>query len=82
MLSLLDDNQSKVIEGFNSISRYLDDILKIASKFFDRIVNHIYLLELQLHKASVSDTDTSFLDLHLFISDGVVKTNFMMTEMI
>ena len=27
MLSLTDDNQSEVIEAFNSTSRYLDDLL-------------------------------------------------------
>ena len=28
MLSLSEDNQSDVIEAFNSTSRYLDDLLK------------------------------------------------------
>ena len=30
--------------------------------------------ELQLDKANVSDTEASFLDLHLYIMDGFVKT--------
>ena len=30
--------------------------------------------ELQLNKANMSDTEASFLDLHLSISDGFVKT--------
>ena len=30
MLSLLDDNQSDVIEAFNSTSRYLDDLLNMT----------------------------------------------------
>ena len=47
MLSLSDDNQSEVIEAFNSTSRYLDDLLNIANNFFDSMVNHIYLSELQ-----------------------------------
>ena len=38
------------------------------------MVNHIYPSELQLNKANVSDTEASFLDLHLSISDGFVKT--------
>ena len=29
MLSLSEDNQSEVIEAFNSTSRYLDDLLNI-----------------------------------------------------
>ena len=42
MRSLPDDNQSKVIEAFNSTSRYSDDLLTIDRNFFDSIVNHIY----------------------------------------
>ena len=74
MLSLSDDDQSEVIEAFNSTSRYLDDLLNIDNTIFDSMVNHINPSELQLNKANVSDTETSFLDLHLSISDGFVKT--------
>ena len=38
------------------------------------MVNRIYPSELQLHKANVSDTEASVLDLHLSVSDGFVKT--------
>ena len=38
------------------------------------MVNHIYPSELQLNKANVSDTEASFLDFHLSISDGFVET--------
>ena len=37
MQSLSDDNQSNVIDAFNSASRYLDDLLNIDSNFFDSI---------------------------------------------
>ena len=37
MLSLSEDNQSDVIEAFNSSSRYLDDLLNIDNNFFDSI---------------------------------------------
>ena len=74
MLSLSEDNQSDVIEAFNSTSRYLDDLLNIDNNFFDSMVNRIYPSELQLNKANVSDAEASFLDLHLSISDGFVKT--------
>ena len=74
MLSLSDDNQSGVIEAFNSTSRYLDDLLNIDNNFFDSMVNRIYPSELQLNKANVSDAEASFLDLHLSISDGFEKT--------
>ena len=34
----------------------------------------IYPAELQLNKANTSDTEASFLDLHLFISNDIVYT--------
>ena len=74
MLSLSEDNQSGVIEAYNSTSRYLDDLLNIDNNFFDSMVNHIYPSELQLNKANVSDAEASFLDLHLSILDGFVQT--------
>ena len=76
MLSPSNDNQSEVIEAFNSISRNLDDLLNIDNNFFDTMFNNIYPSELQLNKANVSDTEASFLDLHLSISNGFVKTKF------
>ena len=66
--------ETDIIEAFNSTSRYLDDLLNIDNNFFDSIVNRIYPSELQLNKANVSDTEASFLDLHLSISDGFVQT--------
>ena len=74
MLSLSDDNQSEVIEALTSTSWYLDDLLNIDNTVFDSMANHIYPSELQLNKANVSDTEASFLDLHLSVSDGFVKT--------
>ena len=53
MLPLSEDNQSDVIEAFNSTSRYLDDLLNIDNNFFDSMVNRIYLSEFQLNKANV-----------------------------
>ena len=63
MLSLPEDNQSYVIEAFNSASRYVDGLLNIDNNFFDSMVNRIYPSELQLNKANVSDTEASLLDL-------------------
>ena len=74
MLSLSEDNQSDIIEAFNSTSRYLDDLLNIYNNFFDNMANRFYPSELQLNKANLSDTEASFLDLHLSLSDGFVKT--------
>ena len=72
MVSLSEDNQSDVIEAFNSTSRYLDDLLNTDNNFFDSMINRIYPSELQLNKANVSDTEASVLDLHLSISDWFV----------
>ena len=74
MLSLSEDNQSNVIEAFNSTFRYLDYLLNIDNNFFDSMVNRIYHSELQLNKANASDAEASFLDLYLSIPDGFVKT--------
>ena len=80
-MSLSDANQSEVIEAFNFTSRYLEGLQTIDNNFFDSIVNHIYPSELQLNKANVSDTEVSFLDLDLSISDGFVKTKFLINGM-
>ena len=48
--------------------------MNIDNNFFDSMVNRTYPSELQLNKANVSDAEASFLDLHLSISDGFVKT--------
>ena len=74
ILSLSEDNQSDVIEAFHSTSRYLDDLLNIDNNFFHSMINRISLSKLQLNKANVSDTESSFLGLQVFISDGFVKT--------
>ena len=74
MLSISEDNQLDVIDAFKYTSRYLDDLLNIDNNFFDSMVNRIYPSEFQLNKANVSDTEASFLDLHLSVSDGFVKT--------
>ena len=42
MLSLSEDNQSGIIEAFNSTSRNLDDLLNTGNNFFDNMVNRIY----------------------------------------
>ena len=82
MLSLSEDNQSDVIEAFNATSRYLDDLLNIDNDFFNSMVNRIYPSELQLNKANMSDTEALFLDLHLSISDGFVKTKILILILI
>ena len=43
MLSLSDNNQTDIIEAFNSISRYLEDLLNFDNFYFDQMVGQIYL---------------------------------------
>ena len=74
MLSLSDNNQSDIIESFNSTSRYLDDLLNIDNPYFEQMVSQIYPTELQLNKANSSDTEAPFLDLNLSITNGIVSS--------
>ena len=74
MKSRAPENQADIFEAFNSTSRYLDDLLTIDNIYFEQIVNWIYPAELQLNKANSSDTEASFLDLNLSISNGTVST--------
>ena len=74
MYSLNHDNQADVIEAFNSLSRYLDDLLNIDKPYFESMVNQIYPPELQLNKANITDTEAPFLDLHLSVANGFVSS--------
>ena len=65
MLSLSDNNQTDIVEAFNSASRYLDDLLNIDNLYFEQMVGQIYPTELQLNKANSFDTEAPFLDLNL-----------------
>ena len=73
MISLSDDNQSDIIEAFNSTSNLLDGLLNIDNPYFEGMVNQIYPPELQLNKANTTDTKAPFSDFHLSISDGFVS---------
>ena len=74
MLSLSDNNQTDIIEAFNSTSRYLDDLLNINIPNSEQMVGQIYPPELQLNKANSSDTEAPFLDLNLSITNGIVSS--------
>ena len=65
MLSLSDNNETDIIEGFNSTSRYLDDLLNIDNPCFEQMVDQIYPTEFQLNKANSSDTETPCFGLKL-----------------
>ena len=74
MKSLSRENQADIIEAFNSTLRYLDELLNINNIYFDQTVDRIYPTELQLNRASSSDTEAPFWDLNLCISNGTVST--------
>ena len=71
MLSLSDNNQTDIIEAFNSTSRYLDDLLNFDNPYFEQMVGQIYPTGLQLNKDNSSDTEARFLDLILSITNGI-----------
>ena len=48
MLSLSDNNQTGIIEAFNS--RLLDDLLNIDNPYFEQMLGQIYPTELQLKR--------------------------------
>ena len=74
MMSLFDDKQANIIDAYNTTSRYLDDIFNINNVYFDTMVSQIYPSEPQLYKANTSDTEATFLDLHLSISNDSAPT--------
>ena len=72
MLSLSDNNQTDIIEAFNSTSRYLDDLLSINNPYFEPMVGQIYPSGLQLSKENSSDTEAPILDLDFSITNCIV----------
>ena len=47
MLFFSHENQACIIEAFNSMPRYLDDLLNIDNDYFEQMVDTIYPKELQ-----------------------------------
>ena len=62
MKSLTKEKRYDLIDAFNAISRYLDDLLNIDNIHFEPMVHRIYPAELQLNnlKANVSYTEAAF----------------------
>ena len=74
MLPPSDNNQTDIIEAFNSTSRYLDYLLNIDNPYFEQMVGQIYPTELQFNRANSSDTEAPFLDLTLSTTNGIVSS--------
>ena len=60
LLLYIPENQTDIIEAFNSASRYLDDLLNIDNPYFKHMVGQIYPNELQVNKANSADTEAPF----------------------
>ena len=80
MLSLSDNNQTDIIEAFNSTSRYLDDLLNIDHPYLEQMVGQIYPTEFQLNKANSSDTEApnvdDFNNRNLFLTAELLKQGY------
>ena len=74
ILALSDNNQTDIIEAFNSTSRCLDDLLNIDNPYFEQMIGQIYPTDLQLNKANSSDTEALFLYLNLSITNGIISS--------
>ena len=74
MLSQSDNNQTDIVEAFNSFSRYLDDLLNIDNPYFEQMEGKIYPTELHLNKANSSDTEAPFVDLNMSITNDIVSS--------
>ena len=74
MLPLSENNQTDIIEAFNSTSRYLDELLNIDNPYVEQMVGQIYPTELRLNKTNSSETEAPFLDLNLSITNGIVSS--------
>ena len=73
-MSLSDDTQADINEAFDSTSRSSNDLLNIDNYYFKGMVAHFLPTELQVNKDHSTDTEVSFLDLHLSISNGLVSS--------
>ena len=51
MLSLSDNDQAGVIDSFNAMLRFLDDLLNIHNPYTKQMVGHIYHKEFHLNKS-------------------------------
>ena len=60
MLSLSDNNQTDIIEAFNSTSRCLDDLLKTDNTYFEQMAGQIYPTELLLIRRILLTLNTVF----------------------
>ena len=75
MSDLQKSKRFDLIDMFNDISRYLDDIFTIDNPEFEKHISDKYPAELQLNKANTSDKETSFLDLNIKVIGSDIHTS-------
>ena len=75
MMKLAKSGDQDLIEKFNNSFRYIDDVLSMDNPFFVQKIKTIYPSQLQLNKSNSSSVEASFLDLHLEVTDGIIKVN-------
>jgi len=65
-------NQSKLARKFNLTFRYIDDLLIINNPDIQDYIRYIYPPELEIKETTISDSEVSYLDLHLSLLNGSV----------
>ena len=71
---LLSNKQKKLAACFNFTFRYIDDVLSINNDAFHHHLYAIYPSELEIKETTDSSTSTSYLDLLLSVSNGLLST--------
>jgi len=69
---LTKSNQSKLARKFNLTFRYIDDLLSINNPDIQDYIQYIYPPELEIKETTISDSEVSYLDLHLSLLNGNV----------
>ena len=61
-------------QAFNFTTKYLDDSLNSDHAYFEQMVSQICPTEIQFNKANSSDTEATFLDLDVYITNDIVSS--------
>ena len=73
-LKSIKNTNYKIARKFGNIFRFIDDLIALNDgNEFESHYNEFYPPELILKKENTSDTETTFLDLHLYINKGQIQ---------
>ena len=74
MLKSIKNSNYGVAKKIGNVFRFADDLIAINDgNKFENDYNEIYPPKLILKKENTSHTETSFLDLHLYINEGQIQ---------